>query len=756
MANRLDGLNPLAYRGVRATTPPQMIVENRAPTQNDLANRVLGTQWSYIIDGSEEDSRQYMLASVEQNIAVWVALDSDEMVELPDHSVALGTGEPGLNSTGPEATLAYVLASNGANADPSFQAPEDLITMPNHSVILGTGAPGLNSTGPIATLGAPLVSNGNAADPSFGVASVSGGGTGLNDCDPYAVYCGGLTSEGPLQQVAGLGTSGQVLTSNGLAMLPTWEDLGGSGVIVTIYDTPGSGTHDLDSGTLALSVIGFSAGGGGGSGRQGNSTDSGGGGGGGNGGTFYMSLAPVEYFGGAGASVAYEVGAGGAGGASQAVPGTDGNAGVAGGATSFGKLSVGGTGLEAFGGAGGSQATVAGGINSYCLNMNVPGMVISGGGGAGNLADGSDGISSQASTIFPGSGGGGGGANAGTERAGGSGASILSYEALGLNTVIAGGTGGLESVDINGGAGNDGDSDGSYFTGGSGGGGGGGQHVGAAAGDGGVGGFPGGGGGGGGGSLTGTDSGAGGAGGDGALIIVEYLAGGGTPPPPSGSVQINTIVYDTPGAGVYTPTAGMTQCIVECVGAGGGSAGITAGTNGGAGGGGAGGYCKKLFDAATIGASQNYVIGAGGAGAGVGITQGGNGVDTTFGALLGATGGNGSGVNPADTLFWLGGVGGTGSGGEINVAGQSGHNASSNAFYNNYSTSGMGGSGIYGAGGKSVPSGSTPTRQAGNPGTGYGGGASGGYINESSSTFPGLAGADGASGVIVITEYIST
>jgi hypothetical protein len=54
------------------------------------------------------------------------------------------------------------------------------------------------------------------------------GGTQNASFSPYAVLCGGTTSTGPLQQVAGLGASGQVLTSNGAASLPTWQDSGSS------------------------------------------------------------------------------------------------------------------------------------------------------------------------------------------------------------------------------------------------------------------------------------------------------------------------------------------------------------------------------------------------------------------------------------------------------------------------------------------------------------------------------------------------
>lgn len=53
---------------------------------------------------------------------------------------------------------------------------------------------------------------------------VANGGTGVVTWTPYAVVAGGTTPTGPLQQVSGVGTSTQVLTSNGAGALPTWED----------------------------------------------------------------------------------------------------------------------------------------------------------------------------------------------------------------------------------------------------------------------------------------------------------------------------------------------------------------------------------------------------------------------------------------------------------------------------------------------------------------------------------------------------
>lgn len=55
------------------------------------------------------------------------------------------------------------------------------------------------------------------------------GGTGLASLTAYALLAGGTTSTGALQQVSGLGTSGQVLTSNGVAALPTWQAASGGG-----------------------------------------------------------------------------------------------------------------------------------------------------------------------------------------------------------------------------------------------------------------------------------------------------------------------------------------------------------------------------------------------------------------------------------------------------------------------------------------------------------------------------------------------
>lgn len=52
---------------------------------------------------------------------------------------------------------------------------------------------------------------------------VGQGGTGNTTFTAYSVICAGTTATGTFQNVSGVGTSGQVLTSNGASALPTWQ-----------------------------------------------------------------------------------------------------------------------------------------------------------------------------------------------------------------------------------------------------------------------------------------------------------------------------------------------------------------------------------------------------------------------------------------------------------------------------------------------------------------------------------------------------
>lgn len=78
----------------------------------------------------------------------------------------------------------------------------------------------------LALGGAPATALVNAASLTFGWTgqlAVARGGTASASFTPYAVLCGGTTSTGALQSVANVGTSGQILTSNGAGALPTFQ-----------------------------------------------------------------------------------------------------------------------------------------------------------------------------------------------------------------------------------------------------------------------------------------------------------------------------------------------------------------------------------------------------------------------------------------------------------------------------------------------------------------------------------------------------
>jgi hypothetical protein len=82
---------------------------------------------------------------------------------------------------------------------------------------------------------------------------VAGGGTGRASHTAYAVICGGTTTTAAQQSIASVGTSGQVLTSNGAGALPTFQAAAGvfpSGTIMLFAQTsaPTGWTKDTTTG----------------------------------------------------------------------------------------------------------------------------------------------------------------------------------------------------------------------------------------------------------------------------------------------------------------------------------------------------------------------------------------------------------------------------------------------------------------------------------------------------------------------------
>jgi hypothetical protein len=103
----------------------------------------------------------------------------------------------------------------------------------NHNVQIGNASGSLTSVAPSATSGVPLISQGASADPVFGTAVVAGGGTGNTTFTAYSVICAGTTATGVFQNVSGVGSSGNILTSNGAGALPSWQAPAASSISLT-------------------------------------------------------------------------------------------------------------------------------------------------------------------------------------------------------------------------------------------------------------------------------------------------------------------------------------------------------------------------------------------------------------------------------------------------------------------------------------------------------------------------------------------
>lgn len=130
------------------------------------------------------------------------------------------------------ASVTGIVGNTGASFTATAATQYDVI-------VGGSTSSTLSNVAPSATAGVPLISSGSAANPTFGTAVVAGGGTGNTTFTAYSVLTAGTTATGAFQNVVGVGTSLQVLTSNDAAALPSWQTYTG-GVIATINGDSGS------------------------------------------------------------------------------------------------------------------------------------------------------------------------------------------------------------------------------------------------------------------------------------------------------------------------------------------------------------------------------------------------------------------------------------------------------------------------------------------------------------------------------------
>jgi hypothetical protein len=550
---KLSGINSLSYVGVQASTPPQLLYVNRAPTANDYRLILPGTLWLYVGQPNNTPIQLYMAATVIPNNATWILL----------YPASSGGAEEFVTDSGtatPSGGIINVKGGSNINTQATF---------PNNVII------NLDST---VSLSGSLSVADNVTFTGVGEgvlqASILGAVTGSRGTNGQVLI--GDTGLPPVWNNI-TSSDGSITITNGAGTINLGVTNGPTGVIITIFTS--SGTWTPNSSTAFTTIFGTGAGGGGGSGQRGLiGSSSGGGGGAPNG------AGKVSFQGPASTSpVSITIGAGGAGGAAVTTNSTVGNYGSPGGNSlvgdyyTFGVLSLGG---QAGGGGGTANGTTGGPmfpigapgsfaywtaptsqyINRFFAGAGIPTILTD---GVGNQANDSyiqttpaTGTPINFATLaagqlwFPGepfmslgSVYGAGYSGVATGGGGGSGATTVPFRGGygggygGYNDSDEGGpiyvapaNGGIQGGTING-------SNGLTFVQalseaqgygpgalvwGTGGGGGGGSNSGVA-GNGGNGGLGGGGGGGGGGSVNGNNSGAGGTGGNGVIIIFEFL-----------------------------------------------------------------------------------------------------------------------------------------------------------------------------------------------------------------------------------------
>lgn len=154
-----------------------------------------------------------------------------------DGNFIVGNGSSWVIENGSTARASLGLGSMAIQSSSSVSISGGTIVGITDLAIADGGTGSSTASGARANLGIGTMGTQNSSSVSITGGSITGitditvsdGGTGKSSHTAYSVVCGGTSSTDPLQSVSGVGTSGQVLTSNGAGALPTWQTGGGGG-----------------------------------------------------------------------------------------------------------------------------------------------------------------------------------------------------------------------------------------------------------------------------------------------------------------------------------------------------------------------------------------------------------------------------------------------------------------------------------------------------------------------------------------------
>ena len=176
-----------------------------------------------------------------QTFAAAGAQNSDVVFYAIEDGLAWEIGTGTYSSAGPTLTRTLLQSSTGSLLNLSGSA-QVFISAPREAVQSNVEITGGTITG-ITDL------------------AVADGGTGVSSFTPYGVVLGGTTGAGALQNVSGLGTSGQVLTSAGAGAAPTWQSPAARNFRTQLFTSSSNWT--APAGVTSVRVLAVGAGGGG-------------------------------------------------------------------------------------------------------------------------------------------------------------------------------------------------------------------------------------------------------------------------------------------------------------------------------------------------------------------------------------------------------------------------------------------------------------------------------------------------------------
>lgn len=141
------------------------------------------------------------------------------------------TGDIGIDNTGLTSISSGVIVNADVSASAAIAYSKLNLSASIVNADIATAAAIARSKIASGTADHVIINDGTGALSSEANLTVGRGGTGSGTHTAYAVLAGGTTATGALQSIASVGSSGQVLTSNGAAALPTFQNVAGTGTV---------------------------------------------------------------------------------------------------------------------------------------------------------------------------------------------------------------------------------------------------------------------------------------------------------------------------------------------------------------------------------------------------------------------------------------------------------------------------------------------------------------------------------------------